>query len=131
MRPFRDRRLDEELHLDGPHAPAAGVADAAGESDVLAYYVTTPHYLYELSYWEASGDKQAWFQVLAQACRRFGLTTALDFGGGVGGVSLYLRRRGVACDHLDVPSKTSEYARWRFARHGLPVTILDATTPAQ
>ncbi len=106
------------------------VAKATAEADVINYYVGTPHYLYELSYWEASGDKQAWFQVLAKACRRFGLQRVLDFGGGVGGVSLFLRRRGIACDHLDVPSKTSAYAAWRFTRHHANAQVLDATKPA-
>ncbi len=32
----------------------ARVGEAKDEKDVLAYYQATPHYLYELSYWEAS-----------------------------------------------------------------------------
>jgi 2-polyprenyl-3-methyl-5-hydroxy-6-metoxy-1,4-benzoquinol methylase len=105
------------------------VARATDEATVSAYYAATPHYLYELSYWEASKEKQSWFDVLARACRANGLQRVLDFGGGVGGLTLALRSRGIACDHLDVPGKTTQYAGWRFARHGFPVSILDATSP--
>jgi 2-polyprenyl-3-methyl-5-hydroxy-6-metoxy-1,4-benzoquinol methylase len=103
------------------------VAHATQEAEVLAYYQQTPHYLYELSYWEASAAKQSWFRVAALTCRKFGLRRVLDFGGGVGGLSLYLRARGIECDHLDVPGKTFEYAGWRFASQALPVRRLEAT----
>lgn len=103
------------------------VAEATDEATVVAYYASTPHYLYELSYWEASLDKQAWFRVVARACRKYRLRRVLDFGGGVGGLTLYLRARGIQCDHLDVKGKTFDYAAWRFARRKLDVAMLDAT----
>lgn len=109
------------------------VARADTETPIMAYYQSTPHYLYELSYWEASREKQAWFQVLARACRRYGLRRVLDYGGGVGGACLFLRRHGFACDYLDVAGKTFEYAGWRFARHGataVQFNILEGWPPA-
>jgi len=54
------------------------VARATAEADVLAYYQQTPHYLYELSYWEASAVKQSWFRVVWLACRRFGLPVTVQ-----------------------------------------------------
>ena len=166
MTPFRDRRLEEELHLGGLDASAAKdvfgdlttylrqpieetakeywryhegedviaqrrVGEAKEEAAVLAYYAATPHYLYELSYWEASLDKQAWFRVVALACRKYGLWHVMDFGGGVGGLSRYLHSRGIRCDHLDVAGRTFDYAAWRFARRNLDVTMLDVTSPAR
>ncbi len=102
------------------------VAEATEETTVLSYYAVTPQYLYELSYWEASLDKQRWFRVLAQACRKYGLKRVLDFGGGIGGLTLYLRAHGIQCDYLDVPGQTFDYAQWRFARYAFPVTRFDA-----
>ncbi|MBI4341320.1 MAG: class I SAM-dependent methyltransferase [Candidatus Omnitrophica bacterium] len=101
------------------------VGEATREAEVLAYYQATPHYLYELSYWEASWDKQAWFEVVYRACRRWRLQHVLDFGGGVGGLSVYLNSRGVRCDYLDVAGKTFDYAAWRFRRRGLNVRMFD------
>lgn len=115
-------------HRDGDDLAAQRrVGEATDAGDVLAYYAATPHYLYELSYWEASPDKQTWFRVVERACRRHRLRRVLDFGGGVGGLSLFLNARGIRCDHLDVGGKTFEYAAWRFARHRLDVAMHDAT----
>lgn len=101
------------------------VGEASDAATVLQYYTQTPHYLYELSSWEASREKQAWFAVVAAACRRYGLRRVLDVGGGVGGLTLYLNRRRIRCDYLDVKGKTFDYAAWRFARHGLDVAMFD------
>ncbi|MDO8730221.1 MAG: class I SAM-dependent methyltransferase, partial [Candidatus Omnitrophota bacterium] len=104
---------------------------AAGKSDeeVNLYYAETGQYLYELSYWEATRDKQKWFEVLRQACRKMGRKKVLDFGGGVGGLTLALRSGGVDCDHLDVPGNTLTYAGWRFAQAGFPARAWEATGP--
>ena len=102
------------------------VGDAKDAGTVLAYYAATPHYLYELSYWEASRDKQAWFRVVSMACKKYQLTHVLDFGGGVGGLCDYLSRRGIRSDYVDVAGKTFDYAAWRFKRRQLSVTMFDA-----
>ncbi len=101
---------------------------AGGQStlEVNRYYAETPQYLYELSYWEATRDKQKWFEVLRQACRKSNRRQALDFGGGVGGLTLALRRGGISCDHLDVPGNTLSYAGWRFEQERFPVQVLKA-----
>ena len=93
-------RIAEEYwrYCDGEGMAAQHrVAEAVREETVNEFYATTPHYLYELSYWEASLDKQAWFQVLARACRKYRRSRVLDFGGGVGGVSLCLSRQRIRC----------------------------------
>jgi len=99
------------------------VARATEAGEVLAYYQATPHYLYELSYWEASRDKQSWYRVIRTAARKYGLRRLLDYGGGVGGSVVHLRAHGIACDYLDVAGKTFEYAAWRFARRGWEVPM--------
>jgi SAM-dependent methyltransferase len=115
-----------EYHLGEDLIAQQRVAQATDEREVLSYYERTPHYLYELSYWEASRDKQAWFQVLARACRRYRLRRVMDFGGGVGGLALHLRSRGIGCEYLDVAGRTFDYAAWRFRRRGLAVPMHDA-----
>jgi len=113
------------LH-DGVDAQAqAKAAQARDETTVMEYYQQTPVYLYELSYWEACHDKQGWFRVLAKASRTFGLTQLLDYGGGVGGVSLFLHARGISCDYVDIAGPTFDYAAWRFARQGLQVQMFN------
>lgn len=104
-------------------------AQGRSDEEVNIYYTETPQYLYELSYWEATKDKQKWFEVLRQACRKTGRRKVLDFGGGVGGLTLALRGAGIDCDHLDVPGNTLTYAGWRFAQAGFPARAWKATEP--
>lgn len=96
-------------------------AQGRSDEEVNRYYQETPQYLYELSYWEATKDKQKWFEVLRQACRKTGRRKVLDFGGGVGGLTLALRSAGIDCDHLDVPGNTLAYASWRFGQENFQV----------
>ena len=91
-------------------------AQANNDDEVNLYYAETVQYLYELSYWEATKDKQKWFEVLRKACRKLELRKVLDFGGGVGGLTIALRSAGIDCDHLDVPGNTLTYAGWRFTQ---------------
>ena len=105
------------------------VAAAEQEAVVVDYYRDTGQYLYELTYVEGSVKRQGWLQVIERLCRRHGVRLALDVGGGIGTVSLHLGRRGIACEHLDVPGKTFDYAAWRFRAHQVPVAMHEATQP--
>ena len=119
---WRDRDGADRLAQDR-------VAAAEQESAVMDYYRDTGQYLYELSYVEGSVKRQGWLQVIERVCRRHGVRRALDVGGGIGTVGLYLSRRGIACDHLDVPGKTFDYAAWRFQTHQVQAAMYDATQP--
>lgn len=115
------RKRTDDVHAQ--REAAAGKSDA----EVNKYYAETGQYLYELSYWEATRDKQKWFEVLRKACRETGRNRVLDFGGGVGGLTLALRRARIECDHLDVPGNTLTYASWRFSQEKLPVKTWEAS----
>ncbi len=96
---------------------------------ITEFYATTDYYLYESTYWEAQADKQQEFRKLWLACRRLGLTRLLDFGGGTGGATRYFHKRGIACDYLDVPGRTFDFARRRIEKHNIPVRIFSALDP--
>lgn len=92
---------------------------------VIDYYKTTIQYLYELGYWEAQKDKQREFKKLYLACKKFAIRHVLDYGGGVGGLTIYLNSRGIKCDYLDIPSKTFDFAKFRFMKRGLKIKMLN------
>ena len=96
---------------------------ATDATPIHAFYASTDRYLYELAYWEAQRDKQREFRKLWLACRRFGIRRVLDFGGGVGGLSLYLTPRAIACDYLDIPGRTFDFARFRFQQRNLNIRM--------
>ncbi len=118
----------EQKQTADAHAQRRAVQADDG-TELNRYYQETPQYLYELSYWESTRDKQKWFEVLQKACRKWDRRRVLDFGGGVGGLTLSLQRAGIACDHLDVPGNTFSYAGWRFEQERFPVRMLRATEP--
>jgi len=99
---------------------------AADPRPVTEFYATTDYYLYECTYWEAQADKQQEFRKLRLACCRLGLKRLLDFGGGTGGASLYFHKQGMACDYLDVPGRTFDFARRRFEKRNIPVRVFSA-----
>ncbi len=52
----------------------------------------------------------------------------LDFGGGIGSLLIHLSRsKNLDLFYTDLPGKIFDYAKWRFARRGLAVTMLDAS----
>ena len=96
--------------------------DPNGER-INAYYKDTKRYLYECTCWEAYKSKQRDFKKIFLTLRKFGVSNILDFGGGTGGLILYLSKRGIKCDYLDVEGETSNFTRWRFKRNNLDIGI--------
>ena len=113
-----------ERYWAAPKAPAAQSPEA-----LTAFYATGDRYLYESTYTEGYADHQRMAQVVVAAVRRWRLTPVLDFGGGGGGLTLALARRGLAVEYADVPGKMTDFVRWRLGRHGLSVPLHDATQP--
>lgn len=97
------------------------------EQKVSNYYATTPQYLYELGYWEAQHDKQREYRKLYLACKKFNLKRVLDYGGGIGGLALYLNKKGIYCDYLDVSGRTFDFAVFRFKKRGVQINHFDVT----
>lgn len=103
------------------------VENATCEEEVNKYYRTTRQYLYELSCWEAQKDKQREFKKIYLFCRKFNIRKVLDFGGGIGGLSIYLNNHGLECDYLDLPGHTYNYAKWRFDRHKINLRLINSS----
>lgn len=90
------------------------------------YYSSTARYLYELMRWEATFDKENNFRMLYLFLNKNKAKRVLDFGGGVGGLSIYLTERNLQADYADIPGITFEFAKWRFAKRGLGIRQFDS-----
>lgn len=55
-------------------------------------------------------------------------TKLIEFGGGTGAFCEIAARMGKDVTYLDIPGQPAEFAKWRFAKYDLPVTIR-LTTP--
>lgn len=61
-------------------------------------------------------SQPAYWQSAASLLRCSG--KVVDFGGGIGSITLALARRGVAVTYVDLPSPQRTFAEWRFKKHG-------------
>ncbi|MFA5410475.1 MAG: class I SAM-dependent methyltransferase [Candidatus Omnitrophota bacterium] len=84
---------------------------------IIDYYCHTRVYLYELLLWESTYHKWENFKRISLFLKSRGLKNILDFGGGIGGLSIYLCERGFKCDYADVYGETFSFANYRFAKH--------------
>jgi len=109
-----EKNFEEEIYL---------VPD---EERIVEYYRKTPRYLYELLHWECSFDKQDKFKLIHSFLSSKKIKDVLDFGGGIGGLSIFLDKRGIRCDYLDIRGKGWEFAKWRFEKNSLDVKMLDS-----
>ena len=92
-------------------------------ANLETYYRNTKKYLYECICWEAYKIKQRNFKKIYLALKKFGVCNVLDFGAGTGGLILYLSKRGIKCDYLDVEGETLRFAKRRFKKNGFDVSI--------
>lgn len=100
------------------------IEQASSQEDIVDYYRQTSPYLNIFN--ESSMFSVEESRKLFLACKKFGISCLLDYGGGAGGLCIYLNARGIRCDYLDIPGKTFEFARWRFKKRQMDVRMLDA-----
>jgi len=103
------------------------------EKGIKGFYQNTDHYLYELLYWEGCESKYSEFRKLLLFIKKFKLKKILDYGAGIGGLCIYLSDFKLNCDYLDLPSRTSEFALWRFKNRSMNNRkfLLEADLPFQ
>lgn len=77
--------------------------------EIRQYYSETTEYLFELAQWNASDTFK---QIINYLPSVEGLKV-LEFGGGIGSLSLLLQKRGAGVDYLDLPGLVSDFARFR------------------
>lgn len=102
------------------------IYETSDSKKVLNYYKTTDKYLYELLYWESTKNKEAEFKKLYFFFKKFKINKVLDYGGGIGGLSIFLFNKGINCDYLDMRGKTFDFAKWRFKKRGMNIIVMDA-----
>lgn len=83
---------------------------------VSGYYARTKKYLFELLRWEVTYDKQENFKRIQLFLQKNRINKILDFGGGIGGLSIYLNERNFKCDYADIAGETFKFAQYRFLK---------------
>ena len=95
---------------------------------ISAFYKQTTNYIYELGEWHLFvADKRASDLALVEELRKKappnGKMNVLDFGGGVGLLSVLLARAGLDVTLADLDSTSLTFAAFRAKRHAIPLKI--------
>ncbi|MEJ7597481.1 MAG: class I SAM-dependent methyltransferase [Kofleriaceae bacterium] len=95
---------------------------------ISAFYKQTTNYIYELGEWHLFvADKRASDLALVEELRKkappAGRMNVLDFGGGVGLLSVLLARAGLDVTLADLDSTSLTFAASRAKRHSIPLKI--------
>ncbi|GAJ00549.1 unnamed protein product, partial [marine sediment metagenome] len=77
--------------------------------EIRRFYSEATEYLFDLAQWNAS---ETFKKIINYLPRVEGLKV-LDFGGGLGSLSLLLDKRGANVDYLDLPGLVTEFAKFR------------------
>ena len=98
--------------------------------DPLRIYRESDLYIFALTTYQTRLHKiREWFR---DKIRKYKWKTMLDYGGGIGEMVIIACEEGLKVDYLDVEnSKTWEYAKWRFNKHGVNPTMLKEGTPIE
>jgi hypothetical protein len=89
--------------------------------EIGRFYEVTPFYVFDLAYWHMQkGTRRFREEVLAVASG-----DTLDYGGGVGDLSVDLAAKGLNVTYADVSGVTLDFARWLFKKKRHDVRIID------
>jgi SAM-dependent methyltransferase len=96
-------------------------------AEIAQFYEQADAYLYDLTWWHALGaDETALVQMEAvETALANHAKTSLEFGCGIGSLSLVMAQHGLQVTLADVNPRLLDYARWRFDRRGLSARFLD------
>src|SRR5262249_15781004 len=126
-------RVDMELLAPGSLiAKAWQRADPRTPNEIIKFYQETDSYLYGLASDHChSGRASVWGAVVRRIERRGLGQHILVYGDGIGTDSIALARRNHRVTYFDLPGKTSDFARFRFAKEGLGSRIAIAVNPTE
>lgn len=95
-------------------------------SEVLKFYEESDWLIYELAHFNYLSSMYAYIGRRKAAMQARGRT--LDYGGGIGTISLMLSERGLKdVTHYELSGKTMEFARWRFNKRCPNVTVIEGS----
>ncbi|MGH8902233.1 MAG: zf-HC2 domain-containing protein [Egibacteraceae bacterium] len=95
------------------------------QTEVENFYRQSVSYLYNLTVWEASGNRPPYAQRAAAKLAREGSSVILDYGCGIGSDVIRLRELGFTVVPCDFISPSVEFLQWRLDRLGQPTNVFE------
>ncbi|MCY0935968.1 hypothetical protein [Streptomyces sp. H34-S4] len=87
------------------------------------FFRSSEAYLYNLTIWQASGNRPPYVAQAEQLLARHDITTITDLGCGIASDTLDLAGLGYSLTPVDYDSPSTRFARWRLRRAGHDGTI--------
>jgi len=78
------------------------------------FYQHTPHYMYNSTVFFESGDRINFHDHLLKLIDEYNITSAVDYGCGVGNDGLMMVEKGIKVSFVDFLSPTLEFLKWRL-----------------
>lgn len=97
--------------------------DPGDQSSLERFYSETDAFVFDGIANHASPPTMATLGEIVRICLHFGLLNVLDWGAGVGTLTILLNKYGIKAHHVDLPGKTLEFARWRYALRSMDVSV--------
>jgi len=101
------------------------------DEEILRFYAQSKNYIFETLQPYLEPEKYAkdlnYLRILSFArkiLRNKGHCRVLDFGGGVGELSILLAKIGCEVTYADLPGIMMEFAKWRFNEHNLCIKLI-------
>lgn len=95
------------------------------KTDVESFYKDCSYYLYELPLWNAERNRPKYLSMLSLPyIKRNNYKKVMDMGGGAGDLSIELANSNLDVTYCDIGECLFDFAKWRFARRGLPIKMV-------
>lgn len=99
------------------------IMDPRTSKEVRKYYEICPYGLFELVY--AHGTP--WYRgIVINEVLKYSSGKVLNYGGGIGHLSLILAKKGLNVTYVDVQSVNMQFAKWLFEKYSSDIEVLDA-----
>lgn len=109
------------------------IVKMGSDEEIFEFYNRSKYYIYEMMQPYLKPEKYNkdvnYLKILKFAksiIKNKGRCRALDFGGGVGALCILLARANCEVTYVDLPGVISEFARWRFNKHGFKIQQLSS-----
>jgi 2-polyprenyl-3-methyl-5-hydroxy-6-metoxy-1,4-benzoquinol methylase len=102
-------KVSDELYVN--HWNQLGVKT---EEERINFYKTTPYNIFTLAYWHMQRSQRRFRKEVVK--HSFG--DILDYGGGIGAVSIKLAEKGVNVTYADLKGQNMMFAEWLFKKGG-------------
>ncbi len=84
--------------------------------EINSFYESTPYYLYNSLIFKESGDRLSFAKDIKKLKKKYAVTSAIDYGCGIGNDLLDLSKEGIVTYGMDFDSPSLDFLKWRLSK---------------